>query len=142
MVGELKKSEAFLNVSLFLILIFSFVTFNFICYFWHCAKDFLVTFVTKRFHLLLLALRKSNQNASAVLKKLKNRNKSYSDLNSGKRTTLQSFSACPYILYFDIDLCNLAKNLRLRIYSYFYSRFLRQCTKAIRISRAFLRQCT
>jgi hypothetical protein len=38
--------------------------------------------------MLLLSLRKSNQNASAVLKKLKNKNKSYYDLNSGKLIAL------------------------------------------------------
>ena len=40
--------------------------------------------------MLLLSLRKSNQNASAVLKKLKNRTKSYFDLNSGKRSASSS----------------------------------------------------
>ena len=74
--------------------------------------------------MLLLSLRKSNQNASAVLKKLKNKNKSYYDLNSDKQPALKNIVlACRF--YASILMTyNLAKNRCLTdLFIFFFTLF-------------------
>ena len=120
--GRINKKARHFECLAFLFVVFvCYFSHCLLYYFWHCAK------VTKTLVL--------------CLKTLKDSNKSYSALNSGKRTTLQSFSTCPQILYSVIGQCNLAKNRCLTdlLLSFFFA-FLRQGTEAIRISRAFLRR--
>ena len=93
-----------------------------ICHF--CDQKYFVIFASL-FSLFLLSLRKRNQNARAVPKKLKIWYKFYSALNSGNRITSSKICICSWLLYFGPSQSNLARNRRLRIYIKFSIRFLR-----------------
>ena len=126
---------------------FSLTLQSIICHF--CDQKYFVIFASL-FSLFLLSLRKRNQNARAVPKKLKNWYKSYSAffaslkklftlgnwnkfhysrlitiLNSDQQNASSKICICPWLLYFDLGQNNLARNRHLRIYLNFFKRFLR-----------------